>query len=155
MVHGFDGLVVKDAHTPNHINGQVVPPAGKRRHLQSEAPVQVAVNEEMVGFYAPYMVFNSTNQSHPLSTYNLPFTPAFAYSGALDNMTISLNATLGDNLGGGRYSSLYVKNGIAGYALKRTFNAVNNVKNGQTRPLLYSDSSFAGSGAYSAALLTD
>jgi len=36
-------------------------------------------------------------------------------------MSISLNATLGDDIGGGRYSALYVRNGIAGYALKRTF----------------------------------
>ena len=39
-------------------------------------------------------------------------------------MTVSLNATLGDSLGGGRYSTLLVKNGLAASALKKTYNAV-------------------------------
>lgn len=86
----------------------------------------------------------------------MPFIPAFKYSGYLDNMTISLNATLGDDLGGGRYSTLYVRNGLAGYALKRTFNAVqNSVTKNASRPLLFSESSWSGSGSYSAALLTN
>jgi hypothetical protein len=39
-------------------------------------------------------------------------------------MTVSLNATLGDSLGGGRYSTLLVKNGLPASALKKTYNAV-------------------------------
>lgn len=72
--------------------------------LLRDEPVR-AVNEEMVGFYAPYQI-NNGSETTPLSTYYLPFVPAYKYSGALDNMTVSLNATMGDNLGGGRYSGI-------------------------------------------------
>ncbi len=74
----------------------------------------------MVGFYMPYQINNDTQQPD-LSTYNLPFIPAFKYSGALDNMSISLNATLGSP---SRYSSLLVRNGMSGWAIKRTYNVV-------------------------------
>jgi alpha-glucosidase (family GH31 glycosyl hydrolase) len=70
-------------------------------------------------------------------------------------MTVSLNSTLGDDLGGGRYSSLLVRNGISGYALKRTFQGVSQYKKNSSRTLLFSDATWAGSGAYSAALVTD
>ncbi len=49
---------------------------------------------------------NNASRYSELSTYYLPFVPAYAYSGYLDNMSISLNATVGDDLGGGRYSTL-------------------------------------------------
>lgn len=55
--HGLDGMIVKDAHTPNHINGQVsVPASSKGRQLLTDEPPQPVqiLNEEMVGFYAPY-----------------------------------------------------------------------------------------------------
>lgn len=58
--HGLDGLIVKDSHLPNHINGQLTAPGGKnlRRSLLREdpepEPVGHPLNEEMVGFYAPY-----------------------------------------------------------------------------------------------------
>jgi hypothetical protein len=154
--HGLDGLLVKDAHAPNHINGQLRAPASSsdKRVLLGDAPV-VALNEEQVGFYSPYQVYNNSEESIR-STYYLPFIPAFKYSGALDNMTISLNSTFGDDLGGGRYSGLYARNGLAGYALKRTYNAVQtSVKKDTGRALLFSDASWSGSGAYSTALLTD
>jgi len=110
----------------------------------------------MVGFYSPYMINNDTQQVQDLSTYYLPFIPAFKYSGPLDNMTISLNATLGDSTGGSRYSSLVAKNGISAFAIKRTYNAMaNSVLKNNSRPLIFSDASWAGSGAYSVALLTD
>ena len=71
-------------------------------------------------------------------------------------MTISLNSTLGDSLGGGRYSSLLVRNGMAGFALKRTYNVIQkNILKNNSRPLLFSDASWAGSGAHSVALITD
>ena len=110
----------------------------------------------MVGFYSSYQINNSTQSAQDLSTYYLPFIPGYKYSGALDNMSISLNATLGDSTGGGRYSALLVRNGISAFAIKRTYKAmVSSVQKDQTRPLLFSDASWAGSGQYSAALLTD
>ena len=110
----------------------------------------------MVGFYSPYQINNDTEQQTGLSTYYLPFVPAFKYSGALDNMSISLNATVGDSAGSGRYSALLVRNGISAFAIKRTFNAiVSSVTKNATRPLIFSDASWAGSGAYSVALVTD
>lgn len=121
--------------------------------LLRDEPVH-AVNEEMVGFYSPYQVNNQSDTSD-LSTYFLPFVPAFKYSGALDNMTVSLNSTLGDDLGGGRYSTLLARNGMAGYALKRTFEGVSQYKKNSSRTLLFSDASWSGSGAYSAAIVTD
>jgi alpha-glucosidase (family GH31 glycosyl hydrolase) len=107
----------------------------------------------MVGNFMPYQINNDTQQQGDLSTYNLPFIPAFKYSGALDNMSISLNATLGSP---NRYSTLLVRNGMSGWAIKRTYNVVQQslLKN-NSRPLLFSDASFAGSGAYATALLTD
>jgi hypothetical protein len=110
----------------------------------------------MVGFYSPYEINNGTEQQTGLSTYYLPFVPAFKYSGALDNMSISLNATVGDSTGSGRYSALLVRNGISAFAIKRTYNAiVSSVTKNLTRPLIFSDASWAGSGAYSVALVTD
>jgi len=84
----------------------------------------------------------------------LPFVPAYAYSGYLDNMSISLNATVGDDLGGGRYSTLQAKNGMAGFAIKRTAAAYGATRN-RSRPLIFAEASWAGSGSYSAALVTD
>jgi alpha-glucosidase (family GH31 glycosyl hydrolase) len=71
-------------------------------------------------------------------------------------MSISLNATVGDSTGSGRYSALLVRNGISAFAIKRTYNAiVSSVTKNTTRPLIFSDASWAGSGAYSVALVTD
>lgn len=68
-------------------------------------------------------------------------------------MSISLNATLGNPT---RYSTLLVRNGMAGYAIKRTYNVMQQkILKNNTRALLFSDASWAGSGSYSAALLTD
>ena len=68
-------------------------------------------------------------------------------------MTISLNATLGSP---SRYSTLLVRNGMSGWAIKRTYNVIQqNILKNNTRTLLFSDASYAGSGSYSAALLTD
>jgi hypothetical protein len=63
--HGLDGLIVQDAHLPNHVNGQIVLPGKKaakprRMLLKDEPPVQ-AINEEMVGFYSSYQVNNQSN----------------------------------------------------------------------------------------------
>ena len=69
----------------------------------------------------PYQINNDTTQYQDLSTYYLPFIPAYKYSGALDNMSISLNATLGNPT---RYSTLLVRNGMAGWAIKRTYNVL-------------------------------
>jgi hypothetical protein len=115
--------------------------------------VTKAYNEEQVGYYQPYKI-NNQSQQWDLSTYNLPFIPAFDYSGALDNLTISLNGTLGDDLGGGRYSTLQVRNGMAGFALKRTAKVVDSIKQNSSRTLLFSEASWAGSGSYSVGLLT-
>lgn len=125
--------------------------------LPSAPPAPQIVNEETIGFFSPYQINNDTSVIPPeLSTYYLPFIPGYKYSGALDNMSISLNATLGDSIFGGRYSALSARNGISGYAIKRTYNAmVNNVQKNNTRALIFSDSSWAGSGQYSVALLTD
>ena len=165
--HGLDGLVLKDSHAPNHLNGQLIKQSQKPQTLQSiratAAPAPPTppnasqiINEEMVGFYSSYQINNSTQSAQDLSTYYLPFIPGYKYSGALDNMSISLNATLGDSTGGGRYSALLVRNGISAFAIKRTYKAmVSSVQKGKTRPLLFSDASWAGSGQYSAALLTD
>jgi alpha-glucosidase (family GH31 glycosyl hydrolase) len=101
----------------------------------------------------PYQLNNDTTQYQDLSTYYLPFVPAFKYSGALDNMSISLNGTLGNPT---RYSTLLVRNGMAGWAIKRTYNVIQqSILKNNTRALLFSDASWAGSGAYSAALLTE
>lgn len=119
-------------------------------------PAPQIINEEMVGFYSPYQINNDTQQSQDLSTYYLPFVPAYKYSGALDNMSISLNATVGDSTGSGRYSVLLTKNGISAFAIKRMYNAMSTLVNKNvSRPLIFSDASWAGSGSYSVALLTD
>jgi hypothetical protein len=127
------------------------------RNEPGAPPAPQIVNEETVGFYMPYQINNESSQIPlDLSTYYLPFIPGYKYSGALDNMSISLNATIGDSTGGGRYSTLQARNGISGFAIKRTYNAmVKNVQKNNTRPLIFSDASWAGSGAYSVALLTD
>ena len=71
-------------------------------------------------------------------------------------MSISLNATLSDSTGSGRYSALLVRNGISAFAIKRTYNAVvQSVTTDKRRPLVFADASWAGSGAYSVGLLTD
>jgi alpha-glucosidase (family GH31 glycosyl hydrolase) len=71
-------------------------------------------------------------------------------------MSISLNATVGDSTGSGRYSALLTKNGLSGFAIKRTYNAMaSSVLKSSARPLVFSDASWAGSGAYSVGLLTD
>lgn len=44
---------------------------------------------------------------------------------------------------------------MSGYALKRTFEGVTQYKKNSSRTLLFSDASWAGSGAYAAALVTD
>jgi len=110
----------------------------------------------MVGFYSPYQINNDTQAQQQLSTYYLPFVPAYKYSGALDNMSISLNATVGDSTGSGRYSVLLTRNGISAFAIKRTYNAMaKSVLKNNSRPLIFTDASWAGSGSYSVALLTD
>ena len=158
--HGLDGMLLKDTYGPNHVNGQIRIPTSSGfatgRKLQAgngDTPVQAPLNEEMVGNFMPYQINNDTQQQGDLSTYNLPFIPAFKYSGALDNMTISLNATLGSP---NRYSTLLVRNGMAGWAIKRTYNVIQqNILKNNSRTLLFSDASYAGSGSYAAALLTD
>lgn len=152
---GLDGLLLKDTHGPNHINGQIpkqTTVSAGRKLMASVDPAQAPYNEEMVGNYMPYQLNNGTEPGD-LSTYDLPFIPAFKYSGALDNMSISLNATLGSP---NRYSTLLARNGMSGWAIKRTYNVISqNILKSSSRTLLFSDASFAGSGAYSAALLTD
>lgn len=87
------------------------------------------------------------------STYYLPFLPTYKESGYLDNMTISLNATQG---GSDKISNLYVHNGVAQRALQKTYQALTNVSDSTTkRPLLVTEASWAGSGAYGVALITD
>ncbi len=165
--HGLDGFILKDTHAPNHINGQTnVPSSSSSEENYSgirlgsaptpPPPAPQIINEEMVGFYSPYQINNDTQQAQDLSTYYLPFVPAYKYSGALDNMSISLNATVGDSTGSGRYSVLLTKNGISAFAIKRMYKAMSTLVNKNTsRPLIFSDASWAGSGSYSVALLTD
>jgi hypothetical protein len=66
---GLDGLLLKDTHAPNHINGQVSTPTSSGvtsgRKLQASAgdsPVQAPLNEEMVGNFMPYQINNDTQQ---------------------------------------------------------------------------------------------
>jgi len=58
VAHGLDGLLVKDAHAPNHVSGQYTPETSKvvgRQLLEDDPqPPRHAVNEEMVGTYSPY-----------------------------------------------------------------------------------------------------
>lgn len=109
LVGGFDGIVIKDSHLPNHVNGEIDPnqPAGevvKRRMLK--------LNEDSVGTYAPYLVNNTVSEE--VSTYYLPFIPNFDYSLYLDNMTVSLNASQG---GSDRIPNIFIHNGVAHRAL--------------------------------------
>lgn len=157
VAHGLDGLLMKDAHAPNHISGQYTPQTSNGRQQLGDDPVppKHAVNEETVGFFSPYQVYNGSElPAH--STYYLPFIPAYKYSGNLDNMSISLNSSLGDDSSNGRYSNLFVRNGMAGSALKKTYNVIQqNIKKNNSRTMLFSDSTWAGSGAYSVGLVTD
>lgn len=160
VARGLDGLLLKDTYTPNHVNGQIRIPtssgvrsSGRKLTAIPVPPVQTPLNEESVGFYMPYQINNDTAQQQVLSTYDLPFIPAFKYSGALDNMTISLNATLGSPT---RYSTMLVRNGMSGWAIKRTYNVVQQtILKTNARALLFSDASWAGSGSYATALLTN
>ena len=72
----------------------------------------LTVNEESMGNYEPYLL-NETSDELP-STYYLPFIPAFDYSGYLDNMTVSLNATHGLR----KIPNIYLHNGISHRALQ-------------------------------------
>jgi hypothetical protein len=110
----------------------------------------LAINEESIGTYEPYLI--NPNGTEP-GTWDLPFVPAFKYSGYLDNMTQGLNVT---HKGNERYTNLYLHNGHAHLALKKTYQAlVNNSDSTTKRPLLFTEASWSGSGAFGVGMITD
>jgi len=109
---------------------------------------RLALSEETIGTYEPYLV-NSTESLLP-NTYNLPFIPAFKYGGRLDNMTISGNAT---HQSGDRISNLFAHNGLSKVLQSKTYAAHVNISN--SRPALFSEATFAGSGSFVGALVSD
>jgi alpha-glucosidase (family GH31 glycosyl hydrolase) len=72
----------------------------------------------------------------------------------LDNKTISLNST--HSYGNDKIAELYVHNGNAHLQLKKTWNAWLATNDSTTkRPLLFTEASWAGSGAFSVGLVTN
>ena len=124
--------------------------ASQKRMLDDDKDV---ITEEQVGNFEPYMV--NTDQKER-STYYLPYIPGFKESGNLDNHTISLNGT---HFGNDKNSSEYFVHNANGHmGLKRLQHILQtNVGYSQNakRALIYSESTFPGSGSFGAALVTD
>ena len=85
---GFDGLLLQDAHHPNHISGEVAQNQQSNVLEAQQRMLKSAENE--LGSYEPYY-FNEDQQT--LSTYFLPFEP---YQENLEYHTIALNSSQGN-----------------------------------------------------------
>lgn len=106
--------------------------------------------ENSMGTYEPYTI--NDDQTF-YSLYNLPYIP---FKSSIDYMTISPNATQG---GGGETTttrSMFVKNANGHRTLQKmsaSWSKIDAVKN--RRSLLFTDSTWSGSGAYGISLITD
>lgn len=107
------------------------------------------LTEDNIGSYQPYVI--NKDQSK-ISFYDLPFQPQ-PYN--LDTFTVSLNSSQG----GGetpKINNYYIHNVNSHRALQKVSDSVAKIEEVKDkRALLFSDSSWAGSGSKAVALVTD
>ena len=147
-VGGFEGLYLQDTHLPNEVSGEVdqKPPAADMNLVKGR---RLDYGEETLGGYEPYQI-NETQAN--ISTYFLPYMPT---SDNLNDFTVSLNVTQGVNQVN-HAAKLFVQN-VNGHATLQKFTTTlkKEPKTSNVKPLLFTESTFPGSGAYAAGLITN